>query len=289
MSEPHGPTPNPYDPTQFAPTSRPMPPLGGQFPPPWPPGPSPQRNRRLIWALLGLVIVLTVTAVVLGVTVVGRDRQENTHATAESGSGDTAPVPVSVLETLLPAADVVRDATADPGIGIVDKGESMFPGVVEEKSCQGMSFVAAGPVYAGSGWTSVRWQIWNSPAEPKPEKLEHQMLTSVVSYPSAQAARSYYNKQRTDWQSCSDRTVNMRVTNLENPTDAFWTVGAVTENDGVLSTTGISEGGAGWSCGLTTAVRNNIITQLNLCALTPSGDAAQKVLASITAKIDAAA
>jgi hypothetical protein len=238
--------------------------------------------------LVGLVTVLTVTAVVLGVTLVGRDRHENTHATAESGSGDQAPVSVSALEGLLPDKDVVRDATADPGLGVVDKGDSMFTGVVAEKSCQGMGFIAAGPVYAGSGWTSVRWQIWNSPAEPEPAKLEHQLLTSVVSYPSAQAARSYYDKQRTGWQSCSDRTVNMRITNVDNPTDAFWTVGAVTENDGVISATEISEGGAGWSCRLTTAVRNNIITQLNLCAMTPSGDAAQKVLDSITAKIDAA-
>lgn len=307
MNEPQGPTPNPYDPTQFAPMHRPMMPTpGGPVPPPWqthapsgPPPRPPRPSRGLLWALLAAVCVLAVVSVVLTVVLVGRGEQSDTsrstvnstgnHPPSTTASDGTAPVPVSALDGLLPSKDVIRAAAGDPGLDVVNKGDSMFSSVVAEPTCQGINFIAAGPVYAGSGWTTVRWQIWNSPAEPAPAQLVHTLLTSVVSYPSAQAARAFYDKQGSAWRSCSGRTVNMRITNMENPTDAFWTVGTVTDTDGVLNTTEISEGGGGWSCQLTTTARNNVVTQVNICGETTPVTAAQKILDSIREKVDAAA
>lgn len=294
MNQPYGQTPNPYDPTRVPPMHQPMPPApGGHAPPSWPPGPPgppPRGNRRLIWLLVGLVCVLSVVAVVLTMSLIGRNRDETPKSTtASAGPEDHSPVPVSALEGLLPDKDVVRDAVADAALGVVDKGEAMFNAIVVEPTCQGLNFIAAGPVYAGSGWTTVRWQIWNSPAELEPANLTHQLLTSVVGYPSAHAARAFFDKQGTAWRSCSERTVNMRITNMENTTDSFWTVGTVTDSDGVVSTTEISEGGGGWSCQLTMGLRNNVITQVNICGETTPATAAQQVLDSINQKIDAAA
>lgn len=292
MNEQHGPIPNPHSPTQFTPVHRPMMPTsGGQVPPSWPPSPPPPGNRRLIWILLGLVCVLTVTAVVLAVTLLGRDRHENaqspTAASAPGPSADHAPVPASALEGLLPAQEVVSSAVSDPGIGLVDSGTGIDTAVTVDADCQGLTSVA-GPVYAGSGWTAVRWQGWNSPAEPDPPRWVHQALMSVTTYPQADPARAFYTKQSAAWHKCSGRIINTRVPTVTDSPDRFWSVGGVTDADGVLKATTISEGG-GWSCENTLTVRSNVVVRISVCADTDSAVAAQALLDSITAKIDAAA
>lgn len=296
MSEPHGPTPNPYEPTPFAPTTRPMPPVpGGHFPQPWPPGPPgppPRGNRRLMWVLLGLVCVLTVTAVVLAVTLVGRDRREDaqsaTSASAPATSDEQAPVPVSALDGLLPDNDVVSSAASDPGVGLVADGAAIDTDVIVDADCQGITSVS-GPVYAGSGWTAVRWQRWNSPTEPDPPRWVHQVLMSVTTYPQAGAAHAFYTKQGAAWHKCSGRIINTRIATVTDSPDQFWTVGGITDADGVLTTTTIYEGGAGWSCHNTLTARNNVVVRISACADTDSSATAQQLLDSITGKIDAGA
>lgn len=295
MNEPHRPTRNPYDPTRQTPTNAPIAPApGGPFPPAWPPGPPappPPGNRRMIWLLAGLVCVLTVIAVVLTVTLVGRDQHESPQSTTKSSSAasDRSPVPVSALDELFPDKELIRSAAAEPGLGLVDKGDAMFPPTAVDASCQATDFIAANPVYAGSGWSSVRWQAWNSPPEIAPETLVRSLLMSAVSYPSSESAQAFYTKQRAAWQSCAGRIVNLRITNSENAADSFWTVGKVIDADDVLSTVVIAEGGGAWSCQSTMALRNNIVAQVNICGETTPSTAARDIIDAITAKVDAAA
>lgn len=285
MSEPHGPTPNPYDPTQFAPMNRPMPPPGAPLPP-WPPGPPPRGNRRPVWLLVGLVTVLTVTAAVLAVNVVGRDRHESAQSATESDSGDGKLVPVSALEGLLPSKDVISSAVGDPGMGLVATGTTIDTDVMVDAECQGLTSVS-GPVFAGSGWTAVRWQGWNSPAEPDPPDWRHQALMSVTTYPHASTARAFYSKESAAWQKCSGRIINNRIPNIADSPGRFWSVENVTDGDGVLKSTTIVEGGGGWSCENTLTVRSNVVVRVSVCAETDSTAAAQALVDSITAKIDA--
>ncbi|MEB3034085.1 sensor domain-containing protein [[Mycobacterium] nativiensis] len=301
MNDPRGPIPNPYDPTQFAPMNRPMMPPGPVPPswPPMPPGPPPQRpNRGLLWALLAAVCVLAVISVVLTVMLVGRGEQDTAKSTAKTSTAATtsaaapgkAPVPASAIERLLPSKDTMATAVDDDGLGVVRSGDSMDSATVVDAACQGVNFVAAGPVYAGSGWTAVRWQRWYSPADFDAPKLTHGLVLSVVTYPSAEAAGAMYTKQSQAWRGCVGRTANMRVTNTEeNASDTFWTVGEVTDSDGLLQTTAISEGGGGWSCQNTLTVRNNVVAQANVCGDSIRAAAARDILSSITKQVDAAA
>ncbi|SNV89111.1 sensor domain-containing protein [Mycolicibacter terrae] len=266
-----------------------MPPVaGGHFPPPWPPGPPPQRNRRLVRVLLGLACVLAVVAVVLAVNVVGRDRHESAQSATESDSGDGKLVPVSALEGLLPAKEVISSAVGDPGMGLVATGAGIDADVMVDAECQGLTSVS-GPVLAGSGWTAVRWQGWNSPAEPDPPDWKHQALMSVTTYPHASTARAFYSKESAAWQKCSGRIINSRIPAVADSPGRFWSVESVTDGDGVLKATTISEGGGGWSCQNTLTVRSNVAVRVSVCAETDSTAAAQALLDSITAKIDAAA
>lgn len=238
--------------------------------------------------LLALVCLLTVAAVVLAVNVVGRGRHESAQSVAESDSGDGKLVPVSALEGLLPAKEVVSSAVSDPDIGLVAEGTGIDTDVMVDADCQGLTSVS-GPVFAGSGWTAVRWQGWNSPAEPNPPKWVHQALMSVTSYPHASTARAFYTKESAAWQKCSGRIINTRVPTVPDSPGLFWSVEGVTDADGVLKATTISEGGGGWSCQNTLTARSNVVVRISVCADTDSAAATQTLLDSITAKIDAAA
>ncbi|ORW13707.1 sensor domain-containing protein [Mycolicibacter longobardus] len=231
--------------------------------------------------------MLTATAVVLAVNVIGRGRHENAQSPTESDA-DGKLVPVSALEGLLPTKEVVSSAVGDPGIGLVNEGTGIDTVVMVDADCQGLTSVS-GPVYAGTGWTAVRWQGWNSPAEPNPARWVHQALMSVTTYPHASAARAFYTKESAAWQKCSGRIINTRVPTDKDSPDRFWSVEGVTEADGVLKATTISEGGGGWSCQNTLTVRSNVVVRISGCADTDSAATTQALLDAITAKIDAAA
>ncbi len=303
MNEPHGPTPNPYQQPPFAPMNQPIPPVpGGPFPPPLlppglggPPPWSPGPNRRKVWTLLATVAVIAVIGVVLTVTLSGRGQHDTakpaakttTPATA-SASTDKAPVPVSKIEGLLPRQEVLAAAVADPELGVVASGEAMDEVTVVDADCQGISSVASGPVYAGTGWTAIRWQRWYSPPDIDTHDLKHGLLVSVAAFPRADNAQAFYTKQRDKWKRCAGRTLNMTVTPGDNEPRVFWTVTEVTESDELVKTTAISEGGGGWSCQDALTIRNNLVAQADVCGNSIPATAAQEILASITTKIDAA-
>lgn len=304
MSEPHGPTPNPYGQPPFAPMHRPMPPVpGGQFPAPLPPGlggppPGPQRpNRRMLWALLAAACVIAVVGVALVVALPGRDKHEkarpaaktslSTTTSAASAPAGKPPVPVSKIEGLLPAQEALAAAVADPELGVVMSGEAMDDVTVVDADCQGITSVASGPVYAGTGWTTIRWQRWYSPPDIDTHELKHGLLVSVAAFPGADNAQAFYAKQSEKWKRCAGRTLNMTVTNGTDEPSVFWTVTDVTESDGVVKTTAISEGGGGWACQDALTVRNNVVTQSDVCGDSIPPNAAQDILTSITTKVDA--
>lgn len=311
MSEPHGPRPNPYNQPPFGPPmNRPLPPApGGHYPPPLLPpglgGPPPRPhgpNRRTLWALLAAVAVIAVIGVVITVSVSGRGSHHNsaksatksststttTSTTTSTASSDKAPVPSAKIEGLLPKQETLAAAVSDPELGVVANGEAMDDATVVDADCQGISSVASGPVYAGTGWTAIRWQRWYSPPDMDTNELKHGLLVSVAAFPQAQMAQTFYAKQYERWKKCGGRTLNMTVTPGENEQRVFWTITEVTDSDGIVKTTAISEGGGGWMCQDAMTMRNNIIAQADVCGISVPPNAAPDILKSIVAKVDSA-
>ena len=290
MNEPQLPTPNPYD------------------PPPWqrmPPNPAPNGNRRLIPMLLGLVCVLAAIVVALTVTVMRRDQHESPQSSPTSsadGSHDrtSAPaaaadrlVPVTALDGLLPDRGVVSSAVTDPAIDLVDHGDYIDNDEIVDVDCQGLIAVASRD-YTGSGWTAIRSQRWDSPAEPNPPNLTNEVLLSVATYPQADAARAFYAKQSDTWSKCSGHIVNTRLAGATESADRFWGVGRVTDADGVLAAAVLDKGNHEWLCQNRLTARNNVVVRVEACGCVEacgkgdSATAAQAILDSITSKIDAA-
>ncbi|ORA99799.1 hypothetical protein BST33_13075 [Mycolicibacter minnesotensis] len=292
--------------------NRPLPPApGGHYPPPLlppglggpPPGPHGP-NRRTLWVLLAVVTVIAVIGVVITVAVSGNGRHHNsaksaakssssttstsTSTSTSASASDKAPVPSAKIEGLLPRQDVLAAAVADPELGVVANGEAMDDATVVDADCQGISSVASGPVYAGTGWTAIRWQRWYSPPDMDTNELKHGLLVSVAAFPQAQIAQTFFTKQSERWKKCGGRTLNMTVTPGENEQRVFWTITDVTDSDGIVKTTAISEGGGGWMCQDALTMRNNVIAQADVCGNSVPPNAAPDILKSIVAKIDSA-
>lgn len=294
MNEPQLPTPNPYDPT-----------------PPWqrmPPNPAPNGNRRLIRTLLGLVCVLTAIVLALTVSVMRRDRHERAQSSPTSSPAASPdrtpapvaaadrPVPVAALDGLLPDRGVVSSAVDDPAIDLVTHGEYIDPDNLADADCQGITSVSS-QAYAGSGWTAIRWQRWNSPAEPDPRYLVKHVSMSVTSYPHAAAARAFYANQSAAWQKCNVRIVNSRFANAKESPDQLWYIDNFLDSDGVLAALMMDNVNSDWTCQTMLTVRSNVVVRVAVCEsstssiaarTTPSIVAAHTLLDSITSKIDAA-
>lgn len=290
MSEPRGRTPNPYDPMRFPPINGPVSP-DSQAPPFWPPNPPPNGGRRLIWLLVGLVCALTAIVVALSVTVVGRDRHEiaqsPTPTSAPATSSHRAPFSASAIDGLLPDSGVVSTAVRAPDIGLVAHGDGIATEDPVDADCQGVIGVAPRD-YAGSGWTAIRWQQWNSPADLDPAKLWKHVTLSVATYPQADAARAFYTSESSAWRKCNLRIVNSRAASATESPDVLWYVGKVSDSDGVLAATTSNARGNGWTCQSRLTVRNNVVVRVNACGYSDSVAAVQTLLDSITSKVDAA-
>lgn len=281
---------------------------GGPVPPFWPPGPPPNGSRRLIRLLLGLVCLLTAIVVALIMTALRDDRHEHPQSSPTSSlaaSPDRTPtpvvasdrpVPVAALDGLLPDRGVVSSAVDDPAIDLVTHGEYIDSDDQTDADCQGITSVSS-RAYAGTGWTAVRWQRWNSPAEPDPRYLVKHVSMSVTSYPHAAAARAFYADQSTAWRKCSVRIVNSRIVSAKDSPDQLWYIDNFIDSDGVLQAIMMDNVNPDWTCQTRLTVRNNVVVRVSVCEssttsiaarTTPSVVAAHTLLDSITSKIDAA-
>lgn len=246
-----------------------------------------------MWVLLALVCVLTVTALVLAVALVRGERREGaqspttTSASASATPRHHRPVPVSALDALLPDSGVVSAAMREPDIGLVAHGDGIATDVAVDADCQGVTGPASRD-YAGSGWTAVRWQVWNSPAALEPPKLWKHVSVTVATYPQADAARSFYTSESASWRRCNLRIVNGRSANATESPDSFWYVDKVSDSDGVLSATTANAQGNGWSCQNRLTVRNNVAVRVTVCGYSPPDAAARTLVDTITRKVDAA-
>lgn len=281
---------------------------GGPAPPFWPPAPPPNGNRRLIRLLLGLVCVLTAIVVGLTVTAIRGDRHERPQSGPASSpaaspdrtptpiSASDRPVPVAALDGLLPDRGVVSTAVDDPAIDLVTHGEYIDLDDLADADCQGVTSVAS-QAYAGSGWTAIRWQRWNSPAEPDPPYLVKHVSMSVTSFPHAAAARAFYAKQSAAWRKCNVRIVNSRLTSANESPDQLWFIDNFIDSDGVLQALMMDNANSDWTCETRLTVRSNVVVRVAVCErtttsiaarTTPSTVAARTLLNAITSKVDAA-
>jgi hypothetical protein len=290
-----GPPPQPAPPQQPAePTQHAPEPLGQQpaGPPPWQPAPHGNRDQ---WLVLGIVAALVVAAALVGAGIYIATKKSNKPAASSSTTTPTTttpagpPVAEAALEGLLLSPDQINTAMGATGMTVsvppnptVMWDESAF---LPDKACVPLWGPAERLAYAGSGSGAVHGQMLG---EPTHNVLpSHNVLQYVVLFSSAHDADAFFTASAQRWPACSNRQYTHTFGG-----GAVWTVGPVSNTNGILSATETADvttnvGNVSPTCQRALTVANNVAIDVAACTTnrsdSPSG-AAVNIAQQIAAK-----
>ncbi len=201
----------------------------------------------------------------------------------KSGPITSTPLAVSALDGLLLDPGQINSALSATSMKVWFSAKAMWDwgSNITDKNCLAIDGPAQDRVYADTGWTALRGQRVDDSVDDS-KKRDHYAIQAVVAYPSAHDASAFYKASVQGWPSCSNRRFS-DVT--QGQPDVVWTVGAVTNANGMLSTSQIQEGGDGWACQRALTVRNNVAVDVVTCSYSQTGTPAIDIASQIAAKV----
>jgi hypothetical protein len=146
------------------------------------------------------------------------------------------------------------------------------------RECLAIDGSAQAQVYANSGFMAERDETLN---RQEGNNLTHFAEQAVVLFPTAKQAGEFFTASAQQWQACHD------YTHVQSRT--HWTVGAISNTNGVLSTTSTLQDppATGWkACGRALTVKNNVVIDVNTCSVDPKNSAVD-IANQIAAKVPA--
>ena len=220
-------------------------------------------------AVVGLVAVLVIAG--------GASRKSSTEtgggsATVAAPATPTASPPAIIAVDALPGL-LLDQATINRLVGASDMGmepgDPALPytaGPIDHPECAGIWHPAERTTLQGSGWVALQANSFREHVGA----WNHLAAQAVVAYPNAEAAAAFAGSQATTWTKCSGRLLT------ETPKDSapnLWTVGPVTNREGMLSVRFMQEGTGGWGCQRAQTVRNNVVIDVRTCGFFPTDQA----------------
>ncbi|WP_437339782.1 sensor domain-containing protein [Mycobacterium asiaticum] len=204
-------------------------------------------------------------------------------AGAKAGLANQTPIPVSALDDLLLDTSQINSAVGATSMKVWFPAKGMWDWSknVADTNCLAVDGAAQDKVYAGTGWTAMRGQRLDDSIDDS-KKRKHYAIQAVVAFPNAQNARDFYRSSVQSWKSCSNRRFN-DVT--PSQPDTIWSVGDVTDDNGILTSTQTQEAGNGWACQRALTVRNNIAIDVVTCAYDQIGSSAVEIANQIAGKV----
>jgi hypothetical protein len=204
-------------------------------------------------------------------------------AADKSGPLTQTPVAISALDGLLLDPSQINTALSAKSMKVWFTGKVMWDWStsISDTSCLAIDGPAQDKVYANTGWTAIRGQRLDDSVDDS-KRRKHFAIQTVVAFPSARDAATFYDSSIQTWAACSNR----RFSDL-NPgkPDTVWTVAGTTNDNGMLITNQVQEGGDGWACQRALTVRNNVSIDIVTCSYTQSGAVAAGVAQQIAAKV----
>ena len=239
----------------------------GAPPPPW----GQRLPRRLKWPLIAAIaVILVATAGITGYLLRPR-----------SPAPQAPPVSEAALPGLLLSPDQMNTAMGATAMTVfaTNTGVGDDSAFVTDQACLPLQGPAQATVYAGSGWTAMRWQELKEPGGT----WTHLVDQGVVLFSSAYEAGAFFTASTQRWPACSNR--QLTYTKPGQP-DGVWTVGPVSNTNGILSATKTLEGGNGQICQRALTVANNVAIDVVACSYTQSdATAGVNIAHGIAAKV----
>ncbi|MHA7650232.1 sensor domain-containing protein [Mycobacterium sp. ML4] len=204
-------------------------------------------------------------------------------AGANAGLANQTPIPVSALDGLMLDASQINTALGATSMKVWFNAKGMWDWSknVDDKNCLAVDGAAQDKVYAGTGWTSMRGQRLDDSIDDS-KKRKHYAIQAVVAFPNAKDASNFYNSSIQSWKACSNRRFNDVS---PNQPDTIWTVGDVTVDNGMLTSSQAQEGGDGWTCQRALTVRNNLAIDIVTCGYDQTGPSATSIASQIASKV----
>jgi hypothetical protein len=172
---------------------------------------------------------------------------------------------------LVGADALVQESFADT---VIDDSQKLL-----HKDCIGVAAPDQHLVYADTGWTGARSQaLRNGGDDPR----AFAVIQAVIAFPSANEAKKLLVAQKSQWTSCSGRTLTLVFP--APPSPQLWTAGTPTDTDGTLTMTQEMKDGGGMDCQRALAVRNNVAIDISTCRYDVTNQAVD-ILNAIAAKI----
>jgi eukaryotic-like serine/threonine-protein kinase len=252
-----------------------------------PPAPLRRRRGRHLAVAVGAAATLAAAAVAVAtLTPTSRPHSVTQPPTSSTTSAPAvaAPVPpvtnAALSDLLLPPDQVAGLVGADALVqesfadSVIDDSQKLL-----QKDCMGVMGPAQHLVYADTGWTGARSQALRN-AGDGPRVFA--VIQAVIALPTSDAAKSLLAAQKSQWSSCSGRTLTLAFPTP--PTPQLWTAGTPADTDGTLTMTQTLKDGGGMECQRALAVRNNVVIDISACRYDVTNQAVD-ILNAIAAKI----
>lgn len=231
---------------------------GPPIPPPAPWQPAKKRPWRRV-AAAGVAALLAVGG---GTAAVIAHRTGHTSPSTPPTSTAAPPVPGSELPGLLLNADQIATIMGAPLD--VDPPQTVMGSdsdYIDRKDCAELATPRQLVAYQGSGWQAVAYQ--SARELTPPNEIGRVAEQALISYPTAELAAGFADKQKTQWARCANTT---QTSNLNNNPILYKLGDVHTDSDGVLSTTSTPQGSEGWACGRALTARNNVVIDVAACS-----------------------
>jgi PknH-like extracellular domain len=203
-------------------------------------------------------------------------------STAPTETSELPLVPLAALDRALLSPSAVDQVMGTTGmtphkrVTVMDDHRDLLPNL----NCLGIWQVDDAGVYGKDGWIAVRQELLRS---PDVDQWDNLVVQSVISYPSAEDARKFFDQSADRWPKCTNHHVNITVNGQPLPK---WTSGQLTTTDSQLSipvTRGT--GDQTRSCQRALKVSANVIIDVQTC--TPPAPTATQA-ATIAERIESA-
>jgi hypothetical protein len=177
------------------------------------------------------------------------------------------PVMEGSLKELLLAPEQINAVMGTTDMKVTNSRTAMSDdsATMTPRECLAIDGSAQAQVYADSGFMAERDQ---SLSRQDGDNLTHFVEQAVVLFPTAKQAGDFFTASAQQWQACHD------YTHVQSRT--HWTVGAISNANGVLSTTSTLQDppSTGWkACGRALTVKNNVVIDVNTCSVDPKNSA----------------
>jgi hypothetical protein len=181
---------------------------------------------------------------------------------------DVPPLTEAKLGDVLLSAGELNGIMGSTQMKVTSELEEMtdHSGQVSDPDCLGAIYGAEDPVYAGSGWTTMRDQVVREAGEDN----EHWVEQTAVLYPSAEKTQKFFDDSKSTWEKCSGSSVSVD----DQDATYLWHVDSVTSEDTLITQMTAQEDAEGWGCQHALSAVSNVIVEVWACGYSIKDEAA---------------